>query len=56
MAQLHVLGLPHNPAPDGDYARFEMDWILQDPLGEIKIGDLISIPEIETGAGDLEVK
>jgi hypothetical protein len=56
MAHLHVIGLPQNPVASGDYARFEMNWFLQDPLREIKIGDVVFIQDITTGAGDLEVK
>jgi hypothetical protein len=56
LPRLHILKLHQDPAQDGNYETFSWRWLLDDCESEIKIspGDVISFPELSTGAGEFE--
>ena len=55
MARVHVLELPPNIQTVIDENIADYDLLLHDPVGEVKVGDLIRIPSFLSGAGDMEV-
>lgn len=52
--RLHVLKLPESPVADGTYDRFDHHWFLDDPQAIVRPGDVVSLPELLTGAGEFE--
>lgn len=54
MAHVHVLNLPANIWEEVDNQMLEYDFLIHDPIGELRVGDVISIPDFLSGAGDCE--
>lgn len=53
--RLHTLKLHESPVVGGnDYQRFSHAWLLDDPNGVVAPGDVVSFPELLTGAGEFE--
>ena len=57
LPRLHIIKLQQNPAQDGKYEIFSWRWLLDDSESEgmkISPGDVVSFPELSTGAGEFE--
>lgn len=56
---LLILKLHESPHQDGNYEKYRMQWILNDDTDDntdlvIQEGDMLYIPELATGAGEME--